>query len=125
MEIIVDKAKLGKDIVVKNGDKHIAIDICSGMEGCLMFATIENEKVNIKHSVHNQEFCEFIAEVIETLTDYHEAWFKLKDWVKNNNEVLLYSIDDKPAKLGNKKYNYFERKQILEKMEELEPKGDE
>ena len=29
-------------------------------------------------------------------------------------------INNKPAKLGNKKYNYFERKQLLDKMQELE-----
>lgn len=49
-----------------------------------------------------------------------DRWQKLKEYIKTNNEVLLYSIEDKPAKLGNKKYNYFERKQLLDKMQELE-----
>lgn len=121
MEIIVDKAKLGKDIVVKNGNKHIAIDICKGMEGCLMFATNENEKVNIKHSVHNQEFCEFIAEVIETLTDYHEAWFKLKDWVQECQKGNI--IGARTKTLTNDLNCAFEM--TFNKMQELEPKGDE
>lgn len=47
-------------------------------------------------------------------------WQKLKEFVETSNEVLLYSIEDKPSKLGNKKYNYFERKQLLDKMQELE-----
>ena len=79
-----------------------------------MFATTENENVNIKHSAHNQEFCEFIAEVIETLTDYHEAWFKLKEFITG-----LYA----KAEYGGIEHcvtNY-----ILEKMAKLEPKGDE
>lgn len=112
MEIIVDKAKLGKDIVIKEGNKHIAIDICNGMEGCLIFATTENEKVNIKHSVHNQELCEFIAEVIETLTNYHEAWFKLKEWIADTKPLRGTSIN-------------FLQETLLEKMAELEQKGDE
>lgn len=49
-----------------------------------------------------------------------ERWEKLKEWTKKSTEVLLYSIGDKSAKLGNKKYNYFERKQLLDKMQELE-----
>lgn len=112
MEIIVDKAKLGKDIVVKNGNKHIAIDICNGMDGCLMFATIENEKVNIKYSVQNQEFCEFIAEVIETLNTYHNVWFKLKDWVKEKMETCPLE-------------EWYDFEEVLCQMKELEPKGDE
>ena len=48
----------------------------------------------------------------------------LKNWISNSTEVLLYSIADKPAKIGNKRYNYFERKQLLDKMKELENKID-
>lgn len=59
---------------------------------------------------------------IELLTN---RWEKLKEFIETSNEVLLYSINDKPAKLGNKRYNYFERKQLLDKIQELEPKGDE
>ena len=117
MEIIIDEAKLGKDIVVKNGNKHIAIDICKGTEGCLMFATTENKKVNIKHSVHNQEFCEFIAEVIETLNKYHEAWFKLKEWIDKSGCFL-----DDGSLSGGVVISIYA---ILDKMQELEPKGDE
>jgi hypothetical protein len=49
-----------------------------------------------------------------------DRWNILKDWISNSDEVLLYSITDKPAKIGNKRYNYFERKQLLDKMQELE-----
>lgn len=54
------------------------------------------------------------------ITELEDKWNKLRKWAKNSTEVLLYSIGDKPVKLGNKKYNYFERKQLLDKMQELE-----
>lgn len=56
----------------------------------------------------------------ERIAELEDKWNKLREWARNSTEVLLYSIDDKPAKLGNKKYNYFERKQLLDKMQELE-----
>lgn len=51
---------------------------------------------------------------------FKAKWDRLKDWISNSAEVLLYSISDKPAKIGNKRYNYFERKQLLDKINELE-----
>lgn len=51
---------------------------------------------------------------------FKAKWDMLKNWISNSTEVLLYSIADKPAKIGNKRYNYFERKQLLDKMKELE-----
>ena len=56
----------------------------------------------------------------QQIAELEDKWNKLREWAKNSTEVLLYSIGDKPAKLGNKKYNYFERKQLLDKMQELE-----
>ena len=56
----------------------------------------------------------------QRIAELEDKWNKLIEWARNSTEVLLYSIDDKPAKLGNKKYNYFERKQLLDKIQELE-----
>jgi len=61
-----------------------------------------------------------IKEQDQRIAELEDKWNKLREWARNSTEVLLYSIDDKPAKLGNKKYNYFERKQLLDKMQELE-----
>ena len=56
----------------------------------------------------------------QRIAELEDKWNRLREWARNSTEVLLYSIDDKPAKLGNKKYNYFERKQLLDKIQELE-----
>ena len=58
--------------------------------------------------------------VNDNTLSFKAKWDRLKDWISNSEEVLLYSISDKPAKIGNKRYNYFERKQLLDKMKELE-----
>jgi hypothetical protein len=113
MEIKIDKAKYGKDIIVKKGDKTLAIDICNGMEGALIFAVEGNEnKTYIKFSAHNQQFCEFLAEVVETLNTYHNVWFKLKDWVEEKMETCPQE-------------EWYDFEEVLCQMRELEPKGDE
>ena len=68
----------------------------------------------------NQSICGILNEQDQRIAELEDKWNKLREWARNSTEVLLYSIDDKPAKLGNKKYNYFERKQLLDKMQELE-----
>ena len=68
----------------------------------------------------NQSICGILNQQAERIAELEDKWNKLRGWAKNSTEVLLYSIGDKPAKLGNKKYNYFERKQLLDKMQELE-----
>ena len=68
----------------------------------------------------NQSICGILNQQAERIAELEDKWNKLREWTKNSTEVLLYSIGDKPAKLGNKKYNYFERKQLLDKMQELE-----
>ena len=68
----------------------------------------------------NQSICEILNQQAQRIAELEDKWNKLGEWARNSTEVLLYSIDDKPAKLGNKKYNYFERKQLLDKMQELE-----
>ena len=68
----------------------------------------------------NQSICGILNQQAERIAELEDKWNKLREWAKNSTEVLLYSIGDKPAKLGNKKYNYFERKQLLDKMQELE-----
>ena len=68
----------------------------------------------------NQSICEILNQQSQRIAELEDKWNKLREWARNSTEVLLYSIDDKPAKLGNKKYNYFERKQLLDKMQELE-----
>ena len=68
----------------------------------------------------NQSICGILNQQSQRIAELEDKWNKLIEWARNSTEVLLYSIDDKPAKLGNKKYNYFERKQLLDKMQELE-----
>ena len=68
----------------------------------------------------NQSICGILNQQSQRIAELEDKWNKLREWARNSTEVLLYSIDDKPAKLGNKKYNYFERKQLLDKMQELE-----
>ena len=68
----------------------------------------------------NQSICGILNQQDQRIAELEDKWNKLREWARNSTEVLLYSIDDKPAKLGNKKYNYFERKQLLDKMQELE-----
>ena len=68
----------------------------------------------------NQSICGILNQQAQRIAELEDKWNKLREWARNSTEVLLYSIDDKPAKLGNKKYNYFERKQLLDKMQELE-----
>ena len=89
---------------------------------------IDNNKRNTKESliVYDEEWntlddlCELLNQQDQRIAELEDKWNKLREWARNSTEVLLYSIDDKPAKLGNKKYNYFERKQLLDKMQELE-----
>ena len=68
----------------------------------------------------NQSICGILNQQNQRIAELEDKWNKLRDWARNSTEVLLYSINDRPAKLGNKKYNYFERKQLLDKMQELE-----
>ena len=68
----------------------------------------------------NQSICGILNQQSQRIAELEDKWNKLREWARNSTEVLLYSIDDKPAKLRNKKYNYFERKQLLDKMQELE-----
>ena len=68
----------------------------------------------------NQSICGILNQQSQRIAELEDKWNKLIEWARNSTEVLLYSIDDKPAKLGNKKYNYFERKQLLDKIQELE-----
>ena len=68
----------------------------------------------------NQSICGILNQQAERIAELEDKWNKLREWARNSTEVLLYSINDKPAKLGNKKYNYFERKQLLDKIQELE-----
>ena len=68
----------------------------------------------------NQSICGILNQQAQRIAELEDKWNKLREWARNSTEVLLYSINDKPAKLGNKKYNYFERKQLLDKMQELE-----
>ena len=65
----------------------------------------------------NQSICGILNQQSQRIAELEDKWNKLREWARNSTEVLLYSIDDKPAKLGNKKYNYFERKQLLDKMQ--------
>ena len=89
---------------------------------------IDNNKRNTKESliVYDEEWntlddlCKLLNQQSQRIAELEDKWNKLREWARNSTEVLLYSIDDKPAKLGNKKYNYFERKQLLDKMQELE-----
>ena len=68
----------------------------------------------------NQSICGILNQQDQRIAELEDKWNKLREWARNSTEVLLYSINDRPAKLGNKKYNYFERKQLLDKMQELE-----
>ena len=68
----------------------------------------------------NQSICEILNQQSQRIAELEDKWNKLREWARNSTEVLLYSINDRPAKLGNKKYNYFERKQLLDKIQELE-----
>lgn len=68
----------------------------------------------------NQSICGILNQQAQRIAELEDKWNKLREWARNSTEVLLYSINDRPAKLGNKKYNYFERKQLLDKIQELE-----
>ena len=68
----------------------------------------------------NQSICGILNQQSQRIAELEDKWNKLREWARNSTEVLLYSINDRPAKLGNKKYNYFERKQLLDKIQELE-----
>ena len=81
------------------------------------FESLQLLKATLKMKTQSIKGFEKLCQENQALKD---RWDKLKEWAKNSTEVLLYSIDDKPAKLGNKKYNYFERKQVLNKIQELE-----
>ena len=80
---------------------------------------LDVKPVKLRISIANR-LIEFFDKKQEQIAELEDKWNKLREWAKNSTEVLLYSIGDKPAKLGNKKYNYFERKQLLDKMQELE-----
>ena len=75
-----------------------------------------NKKTLISEDLH----LDWLNKQAQRIAELEDKWNKLIEWARNSTEVLLYSIDDKPAKLGNKKYNYFERKQLLDKIQELE-----
>lgn len=99
---------------------------CFMKNGCICgyasehYDTWNEDKKPIKEINFNQYASEFISPLIQENQALKDRWQKLKEFIETSNEVLLYSIEDKPAKLGNKKYNYFERKQLLDKMQELE-----
>ena len=75
-----------------------------------------DKKTLISEDLH----LDWLNKQAQRIAELEDKWNKLIEWARNSTEVLLYSIDDKPAKLGNKKYNYFERKQLLDKIQELE-----
>ena len=68
----------------------------------------------------NHSICGILNQQSQRIAELEDKWNKWIEWARNSTEVLLYSMYDKPAKLGNKKYNYFERKQLLDKIQELE-----
>ena len=55
----------------------------------------------------NQSICGILNQQSQRIAELEDKWNKLREWARNSTEVLLYSINDRPAKLGNKKYNYF------------------
>ena len=75
-----------------------------------------NKKTLISEDLH----LDWLNKQAQRIAELEDKWNKLREWARNSTEVLLYSINDRPAKLGNKKYNYFERKQLLDKIQELE-----
>ena len=75
-----------------------------------------DKKTLISEDLH----LDWLNKQAQRIAELEDKWNKLREWARNSTEVLLYSINDRPAKLGNKKYNYFERKQLLDKMQELE-----
>lgn len=89
-------------------------------KGNYNLAGIETKYIPIQTEIVSDDKDQTINELQQRIAELEDKWNKLREWAKNSTEVLLYSIGDKPAKLGNKKYNYFERKQLLDKMQELE-----
>ena len=79
-----------------------------------------NKKMHSIDCYEEKSILDIMNEQDQRIAELEDKWNKLREWARNSTEVLLYSIGDKPAKLGNKKYNYFERKQLLDKMQELE-----
>ena len=75
-----------------------------------------DKKTLISEDLH----LDWLNKQAQRIAELEDKWNKLREWARNSTEVLLYSINDRPAKLGNKKYNYFERKQLLDKIQELE-----
>ena len=75
-----------------------------------------NKETLISEDLH----LDWLNKQAQRIAELEDKWNKLREWARNSTEVLLYSINDRPAKLGNKKYNYFERKQLLDKIQELE-----
>ena len=75
-----------------------------------------NKKTLISEDLH----LDWLNKQAQRIAELEDKWNKLREWARNSTEVLLYSINDRPAKLGNKKYNYFERKQLLDEIQELE-----
>ena len=126
----IDKLAELEDFMEQEGFENIAE--MHNAFGFIRFSDGYNEETG--EEIHKQEFIKYADAYKERVKAYKnlynkmkklkDKWNKLKDWVETNREVLLYSIDNKPAKLGNKLYNYFERKQILDKIQELEKEED-
>lgn len=122
----IDKLAELEDFMEQEGFENIAE--MHNAFGFIRFSDGYNEETG--EEIHKQEFIKYADAYKERIKAYknlynkmkklNDNWNKLKKWVETNNEVLLYSIDNKPAKLGDESYNYFERKQILNKMEKLE-----
>ena len=97
-------------------------NIVNGMKFCAKcYQEIFGNK-NMTENLKNmyEAYLKILNEKDQRIAELEDKWNKLREWARNSTEVLLYSINDRPAKLGNKKYNYFERKQLLDKIQELE-----
>ena len=102
--------------------ENVGITWVNGMKFCAKCYQETFGNKNMTENLNNmyETYLKILNEKDQRIAELEDKWNKLREWARNSTEVLLYSINDRPAKLGNKKYNYFERKQLLDKIQELE-----